>query len=138
MALDFSPDEPLVSAIVLGILLFVALAYMGLRLAILFPAIAVDAPGATATNALADTKGHVLRIFLIFVLIYAPFVILSLVIDSLFADDAQASAAAATFLSSVILASALPLAAVVTARIFQAVAGHVAGRRPTDGPAPIS
>src|SRR5664279_2265360 len=43
-----------------------------LRLAILFPAIAAGARGATAAHALADSKGHVLAIFLIFLLTLLP------------------------------------------------------------------
>lgn len=40
-----------------------------LRLAVIFPAIAVNAPGATFQNAVADTKGHVWRIVAVNVLV---------------------------------------------------------------------
>ena len=44
------------------------------RLSILFPAIAVDAAGASWRNVMADTRGYAWRIFLIFVLTSLPFV----------------------------------------------------------------
>ncbi len=50
----------------------VALVVVMLRLMILFPAVAVDAPGATAANAWADSKGHAWRMFLIIVLTSLP------------------------------------------------------------------
>jgi hypothetical protein len=43
-----------------------------LRLTILLPALAVEAPGATLSHALADTKGHVLRALALFFLALAP------------------------------------------------------------------
>jgi hypothetical protein len=43
-----------------------------LRLLILFPAIAVDADGASWRNAIADTKGHTWRLFFIMLLTAIP------------------------------------------------------------------
>jgi hypothetical protein len=43
-----------------------------LRMTLLFPAIAVDAPGATWTNAYHDTKGHSWGIFLIYLVATIP------------------------------------------------------------------
>jgi hypothetical protein len=125
---DVILDSPLIATIVLDILLFVGLVYIALRLAILFPAIAVDAPGATASNAFADAKGNMVRIFLIFSLIYGPFIVLSLMIDLPFADDSQPSPPATAAFSSLILASALPLVVAAAARIFQVLAQRVVGR----------
>ena len=45
---------------------------VSLRLTILLPALAVEAPGATLLHALADTKGHVLRVLALFFLALAP------------------------------------------------------------------
>jgi hypothetical protein len=50
----------------------IAVTAVSLRLTILLPAIAVDAPGARATPALDDTKGQTLRILAIFLLALAP------------------------------------------------------------------
>jgi hypothetical protein len=50
----------------------VAVAFVSLRLSILLPACAVDAPGATPSRTLADTKGEALRIFVLFFLALLP------------------------------------------------------------------
>ncbi len=55
-----------VSLLMVFVTLIVAM-IVALRTLILFPAIAVDAPGTEWRNALSDTKGHSWRVFLIFV-----------------------------------------------------------------------
>jgi hypothetical protein len=66
--LDWSvPASTLVFAVAL-----IAAVVLALRLTILFPAVAVEAPGATFPHALADTKGHVLQILAVFSLALAP------------------------------------------------------------------
>jgi hypothetical protein len=52
-----------VAATALSIPLFIIVIIVALRLIILFPAIAVDAPGTAWQNAVEDTKGHAWRIF---------------------------------------------------------------------------
>jgi hypothetical protein len=61
-----------------------------LKLAILFPAIAVDAPGATATNAWADSKGHAWRIFLIIFLASLPVLVVMTAFVPIFGIDPRA------------------------------------------------
>jgi len=60
-------------------LLFVAMVVVGmilvLRSLLLFPAVAVDAPGVAWTNALQDTKGHTLHMLVIVFLTGIPLVI---------------------------------------------------------------
>lgn len=51
---------------------------LSLRLMILLPALAVQAPGATASHALADSQGQTLRLFAIFFLALIPWVAVSL------------------------------------------------------------
>ena len=51
---------------------------LSLRLAILLPALAVQAPAATAAHALADSRGQVLRLFAIFFLALIPWVAVSI------------------------------------------------------------
>jgi hypothetical protein len=136
-AQDFILAGPFVIAIVLDIALFIVLAYAALRLTILFPAIAVDAGGATASNAVADTQGNVLRILLIFTLAYLPFLVLSFAVAWPFTEESQPPPAA-SILAAVIAAPALPLIIAVASRIFQALAERVVGRPPGDAPAPIS
>src|SRR5439155_2114286 len=53
----------------------IVVAIVAMRLTILFPAIAVDARGATVANALADTKGHMFEILLVFVLALLPLMV---------------------------------------------------------------
>lgn len=65
---DTEPALPLVILIVA-----VIMALFALRLTVLFPAIAVDAAGATWRHAYDDTRGHVLRILGTFVLAWLPF-----------------------------------------------------------------
>jgi hypothetical protein len=64
--------ELLLLASVLLLIVCVTAMIVSARLVILFPAIAVDAPGATWTNAMADTKGNVWRILLISMLAALP------------------------------------------------------------------
>jgi hypothetical protein len=59
------------SALVFAVAL-VAVAFLSLRLSILLPARAVEAPGATPSRALADTNGEALRILALFLLAMLP------------------------------------------------------------------
>jgi hypothetical protein len=58
--------------------LFIIIVIVTVRRAILFPAIAIDAPGATWSNARRDTKGSSWRVAFIFVLVALPDVLLFL------------------------------------------------------------
>ena len=60
------------AALALSLPLFIIVTIVALRLIILFPAIAVDAPGTAWQNAVEDTKGHAWRIFFIVVLVSIP------------------------------------------------------------------
>jgi hypothetical protein len=68
--LDWSPRA---SALVFAVALIAAVAVL-LRSTILLPALAVEAPGATPSHALADTKGQALRILSVFLLALLPWV----------------------------------------------------------------
>ena len=60
---------------------FIATVFVTVRLTLLFPAIAVDAPGAADyLLAFSDTRGHVWRIVFIFVLALLPFVGVTIVL----------------------------------------------------------
>jgi hypothetical protein len=56
----------------IGIIVSIVVAIITVRLVILFPAVAVDAPGAEWQNAMADTKGHSWRVFLILLCLILP------------------------------------------------------------------
>jgi hypothetical protein len=56
----------------IAFVLAVAVCVMFTRITILFPAIAVDAPGATPRNAFEDTKGHGWYIFFLYLVPFIP------------------------------------------------------------------
>jgi hypothetical protein len=58
-------------------IVFVVILVLSLRITILFPAVAVDAPGATWSHAIADTRGYPLRIFIVGLLALLPVLVLS-------------------------------------------------------------
>jgi hypothetical protein len=60
---------------VIGFVLLIIAFIVALRMLILFPAIAVDAPNADWRNALDDTKGHTWRVFFIMVLTSLPILV---------------------------------------------------------------
>jgi hypothetical protein len=60
--------------------IFAAAIWFSLRLIVLFPAIAVRAPGARAANALADTKGYGARLFAILFLAFIPPIVIGILI----------------------------------------------------------
>jgi hypothetical protein len=59
------------------VIVFVVILVLSLRITILFPAVAVDAPGATWSHAIADTRGYALRIFIVGLLALLPVLVLS-------------------------------------------------------------
>lgn len=59
----------------LALPVFILLVFVALRLTLLFPAIAVDAAGASWRNAYQDTKSYVLRILATFILVSVPLLI---------------------------------------------------------------
>jgi hypothetical protein len=64
---------PPIAGLAADIAVIVAMAILLLPLSILFPAIAIEARGATLGNALADIKGHAFRMFMIVLLTLLPF-----------------------------------------------------------------
>ena len=64
-------------------IILVAVIIVTLRLTIIFPAVAVDAPGADWGNVMADTKGHVWRIFLLGLVAGLPLIVPALALGAL-------------------------------------------------------
>jgi hypothetical protein len=64
----------------LFMILLIAATIISLRLIILFPAIAVDAPGATWRNAIADTAGNAWRILFISLIAALPIIVTAIVV----------------------------------------------------------
>jgi hypothetical protein len=53
------------------------------RVTLLFPAIAVDAPGATPRNAFEDTRGHGWYIFFLFLIPFIPSALMMILLTGL-------------------------------------------------------
>jgi hypothetical protein len=84
-ALGVSPLVTIVPFLAAIIVLVIA----AIRLAILFPAVAVTAGNANVSNALADTKGHAFRIFMVFALALLPCIAIVLGITILLGPSAH-------------------------------------------------
>ena len=78
-----SPPSALLVALAAMPVVLIAIIIISLRLTIIFPAVAVDAPGATWRNVMADTKGYVWRIFLLGLVASLPLIVLVLVASAL-------------------------------------------------------
>jgi hypothetical protein len=111
-----------------GILTFVIMVlcfFLTFRLTILFPAIAIDAPGATAANAYADSKGNVWRIFFILFLSILPFVLFALGLFFLglisTSKDISPLRIAGQILTAIVGVPAYVLFVAVASRLFQAL-----------------
>jgi hypothetical protein len=87
-----------------------------LRLTVLLPAIAVDAPGATASNSIADTRGFAIDIFLIYLLALLPIFATQSVLRRLNAPVIDVA------LGVIFDVAVVVLLVVISSRVFQAVA----------------
>jgi hypothetical protein len=91
-----------------GMLGFAILGYLvgvmlfGLRLTLLFPALAVDSPGASIANALADARGHLWRIFATGIVAGVPLMAVAYLAQA----AAGANSGGAPFLASLIRSTA--------------------------------
>jgi hypothetical protein len=68
------------AALIPVLITLIAVFWLALRLIVLFPAIAVGAPGAKAGNAFADTNGYILRLTAIFLLAFIPLIAVAVLI----------------------------------------------------------
>jgi hypothetical protein len=123
--LDWSPRA---SALAFAVALIFAIA-VSLRLTILLPALAVEASGATPSHALADTKGHALRILSLFLLALLPWVAVDIGGVLLLGPGAQVTGTplAMIFLvmSGVLQMIVLSIAAVIASYAFMSLAAQV-------------
>jgi hypothetical protein len=121
-----------IPAIVLSIIALVAMIIASMRLIILFPAIAVDAPGANASHALADTKGHTFRIFMIFLLALLPLVALVFIVTLMLGSGVRNAGTPAAFVQlavgTLMQTTITALYVAVAARVFQALGDRVLRR----------
>jgi len=102
---------------------------VALRLTILLPALAVGAPGATPSHALADTKGHVLRVLALFFLALAPWLPVAIGGVILLGRGAMITGSPLAMLSlvmgGVLQTITLSLTAVIASYAFMALAEQV-------------
>lgn len=102
-------------------ILRIAIMIVVVRRVILFPAIAIDAPGATWSNARRDTKGSSWRVAFIFVLTILPALAIDLPLYFLTVDLDPHASAAVWLLSNAIAA----VVGVATLCAFAAAASHI-------------
>jgi hypothetical protein len=126
------PSLPLaVLTVALIVALFVSV-IISLRLIILFPAIAVDAPGATWANTMADTRGNAWRIFFIGAVTTLPLVAVAIA-AAFFLWNAELFTASPSLLSRVVGSIAegastllgFTLAVVVASRLYKELGNRV-------------
>jgi hypothetical protein len=119
------------SSSVFALALIAAVGVM-LRLTILLPALAVEAPGATPSYALADTNGYALRVLALFLLGLLPWVAGAFAVAVLLGRGANVAGSPLGVLSlimqGVLQTAATVLIAVIASYVFIALAAAV--RRP--------
>jgi hypothetical protein len=99
--------------------------FLTIRLIILVPALAVDAPGATWQNTYADTRGHAWYIFGALLLPFLPFLVIGIVLAMATASNghpARTSLVFVTALSAMNIVQ-LPLGVIIISRLYQ-ILGH--------------
>ncbi len=119
-----APVLALISVTIVLVCAFVAV-FLTLCLTILFPAIAVDAPGASWQSALADTKGNMWRMFFIFLVAMLPPLAIGLLValalwPDRFADEGAPFIGNNLDWSLLALVSAI-LAVAIASRLYQAL-----------------
>jgi hypothetical protein len=115
---------PLASAAfsLVTVVLTVTIFIVTVRRVILFPAIAIDAPGATWSNARRDTKGSSWRVLFIFVLTALPELIVSALIGALLVLRPEVRSGGDWKLLFFLIG---PVVAIPTICAFAAAASHV-------------
>jgi hypothetical protein len=93
------------------------------RLLVLFPAVAVDAPGATWQNAISDTRRHIWFVFVATILPFVPVGLLGMAVAPLLRGSSGTllgSVASNLWLGATLLV-ALTLSAAIASRLYQIV-----------------
>ncbi len=93
--------------------------------ALIFPAIAADAPGATLRNALADLRGSFWRVLAVLWLIYLPFTVVILVLYYALTSEASDTSVVADTISSVATVCIEVVWVAASARLFLALADRL-------------
>lgn len=111
----------------LALILMIAFLVVSVRLLILFPAIALDAPGAHWQNALADSRGRFWRIFVLVLMTILPLLVGGMLLSALVGSDS----ALGKVVWSVIGFVAGMLSASVASRLYIALARRLQAALPT-------
>jgi hypothetical protein len=114
---------------VIAIVLLIFIIIVVLRRAILFPAIAVDAPGATWKNARNDTKGNSWRVLLILICVTIPVIAISVPLYFMLLKPPGVTTTgqiAFSVISTVIQVPTVCAFAAVASHIFRALADSLA------------
>ena len=118
-----------IPALALTFIVLIGVIIFSMRLAILFPAIAIDASGAGVTNALADSKGHGLQIFMIFLLALLPLLAFAIIITLILGPGVRNAGMLVAVVQLgagvVIQTITAVLCLAIASRLFQALAGRV-------------
>jgi hypothetical protein len=120
----FLPPLSAVEQPVGGFIGFAVLAYLagvmvfGLRMTLLFPAVAVEAPGAGFANALADAKGHLWRIFATGFLAGVPLITLAYLARNMFGPAGDGAAFVVSLLRSLVAFVLLTQFVVISSRLY--------------------
>jgi hypothetical protein len=137
--LSFIPGEIIgfegpnrVAAVLVALVLFVSAMIITLRLVLLFPAIAIDAPDVSWRNALCDTKGHSWQVFWIIVVTALPMFILIFVEEFI----KLGSLTVGTIIESAFDIGTIAAFVAVASRLYRAF-GDRLGRPPSIGPVPL-
>ena len=122
-------DWSLPASVLALVLALIAAVGVSLRLTILLPALAVEAPGATPSHALADTKGHALRVLALIFLALAPWLAATIGGVLLLGRGATITGSPLAMLSlvmgGVLQTIMLALTAVIASHAFMALAAQV-------------
>jgi hypothetical protein len=133
-----STDLTFISSMMLPILFVVAWALVTLRTLILFPAIAVEAPGVGWNNALVDTKGHVWRMLALVLITATPAFavgLLRLVLLGRALPSGEVGRAILIVLSGVETTVVMAVFAALASRIFLVLANRLASQSAEPGQA---
>jgi hypothetical protein len=116
--------DPAIRAVLLIVNLIVV-AVVVLRVIILFPAVAVDAPGASWSRAMADTRGYTWRIFFIVLLATLPLVFVSQIVGRSLAAPLLTVQVALAIFNGAIRVISLTLVVVIASRLYERLGDRV-------------
>jgi hypothetical protein len=85
---------------------------------LLFPAVAVDAPGASFANALADAKGHIWRIFATGLLAGVPMMTVAYLTQNVLGTSSAGAALVVSLVRSVVAFVLLTQFVVISSRLY--------------------